>query len=635
MPLFLLKNSAKNIFRCFNTHMKVHPINQIYIENPLCKRENVSKSNVKINALKDSAVLNYMNALGNYNISFQAAKADFYAIKEDGTYKKYSDRKVAQEELSLAKSNIAECLQGKRTTTHGYGFIYASDIETTDKDGNPTVDIEKLNAKILEIQTSTQSKDTPIPIYAIDKTGKYQKFDSKYQAAKTLGVRTPALLRVLDKELKKTGNYTFVYPNEIETQEDDSEPTISREKLSEIIFHAFEESRETPIYAIDENGRYQRFSGIRKAARELNVESANISRCLSGNANRAGNYAFIRAEEVESKNQHNFTVIDTERIRKVNEATKIRDSFVPIYAIGINGKHKRFENKQRAADAIGMDISELNHCMQGRYNVAHGYSFALAEDVETIDENGKIHLNYDVLKDRYEEVSKTAVYAISQDGSYKKYATQTQAAEELGLSRTKITDCISGVSTRVHDKTFIKASDVETYENGNIFVNRTLIKRFADELSRPRTKALYSFDTKGKMRRHESTKQATEDLSISKTSIQEVLSGKRTTAKGYYFVYAESFETQGDNGKPVVDYESLDSIAQDINPQIRKRREKHGKIFALKDVNVYEFKDIGEAARVLGIDEEKIDKYLNFNINPDNKAENTIKGYTFTTWRDK
>lgn len=615
--------------------MKVHPINQIYIENTLCKRENISKSNVKINALQDSAVLNYMNALCNYNISFQAAKADFYAIKEDGTYKKYSDRKVAQEELSLAKSNIAECLQGKRTATHGYGFIYASDIETTDKNGNPTVNIEKLNAKILEIQASTQSKDTPIPIYAIDKTGKYQKFDSKYQAAKTLGVRTPALLRVLDKELKKTGDYTFVYPNEIETQEDDSEPTISREKLSEIIFHAFEESRETPIYAIDENGIYQRFSGIRKAGRELNIECANISRCLSGNANRAGNYAFIRAEEVETKDKHNFTVIDIEKIRKLNAETKIRDSFVPIYAIGLDGKQKRFENKQRAANALGMDISELNHCLQGRYNVAHGYSFALAEDVETIDENGKIHLNYDVLKDRYEEVSKTAVYAISQEGSYKKYATQTQAAEELGLSRTKITDCISGLSTRVHDKTFIKASDIETYENGNIYVNRGLIKRFARELSKPRTKALYSFDERGRIKRHESTKEATEDLSISKTSIQEVLSGKRASAKGYYFVYAENFEIQDDSGKLVVDYESLDTIAQDINPQIRKRREKHGKIFALKDVNVYEFKDIGEAARALGIPEDKIDKFLTHNTNPDDRTQNNINGYVFTSWRDK
>ena len=110
--------------------MKVHPVNQVYIENTLCKRENGSVSNVRENTLQNNAVLNYMNALSNYNISFQAAKADFYAINQDGTYKKYSDRKVAQEELSLAKSNIAECLQGKRTATHGYGFIYASKIET-------------------------------------------------------------------------------------------------------------------------------------------------------------------------------------------------------------------------------------------------------------------------------------------------------------------------------------------------------------------------------------------------------------------------------------------------------------------------------------------------------------------------
>ena len=635
MPLFLFKNSAKNIFRRFNKNMKVYPVKSICIENTLCKRGNGQKNNVKTSTLSNDTVLNYMQILGKYNISFCAAKADFYAINQDGTYKKYSDRKVAQEELSLAKSNIAECLQGKRTATHGYGFIYASKIETTDGNGNTIIDSEKLNAKILEIQTATQKKDTPIPIYAIDKTGKCQKFNSKYQAAKTLGISTPAVLRVLDKELKKTGGYTFVYPNEIEVDDDSSEPTISREKLSQIVFHAFEESRETPIYAIDEYGKYQRFSGIRKASRELEVESANISRCLSGNANRAGNYAFIRAEEVERKDKYNFTVIDTEKIRKLNEETKVRDSFVPIYAIGLDGKQKRFENKQRAANALGMDISELNHCLQGRYNVCHGYAFALAEDVETIDANGKIKLDYSILKDRYEEVSKTAVYAISQDGSFKKFATQTQAAEELGLSRTKITDCISGLSTRVHDKSFVKASDIETYENGNIFVNKAVIKLFANELSKPRTKAIYCFDKQGKIKRYDSAKQVIEELQISKSGVQEVLTGKRASTKGYYFVYAENFEKRNEDGTIAVDSKKLDAIAEDINPEIRKRREQYGRIFALKDVNVYEYENLGEAARALGIDEEKIAKFLRYNTNPDDRTQNTIEGYVFTSWKDK
>ena len=75
------------------------------------------------------------NIRNNYNVSFSGSGRAFYAIREDGSYQRFTDRKTAENELSLAKTNIAECIQGKRNNTHGFGFIYADEIETADKNG--------------------------------------------------------------------------------------------------------------------------------------------------------------------------------------------------------------------------------------------------------------------------------------------------------------------------------------------------------------------------------------------------------------------------------------------------------------------------------------------------------------------
>lgn len=82
-----------------------------------------------------NAIFNNHNIMRNCNLTFSGSGKAFYAIREDGSYQRFTDRKTAENELSLAKTNIAECLQGKRNNTHGFGFIYADEIETADKNG--------------------------------------------------------------------------------------------------------------------------------------------------------------------------------------------------------------------------------------------------------------------------------------------------------------------------------------------------------------------------------------------------------------------------------------------------------------------------------------------------------------------
>lgn len=614
--------------------MKVHPSNFCCLNDNEYSSDKTTKNPI-VSHKNPNVVFNYLSAIGNYNITFSAAKNPFYSIDENGNYIRFTDRKVAEETLSLAKSNIAECLQGKRTATHGYSFCYASEIETTDETGNIKIDEEKLNKKIEETKLALQSRDIPIPIYAISPNGTYKKFPSKYQAGKQLGISVPHLLKCLNGELNKTGGYTFVFPEEIEEKDKDGNIFVSRRKVDDIASTSFLNTKATPLYAIDKYGNHRRFAGIRIAARELSLECANISRCLQGGQKRVGEYTFVRAQDVEKKDKNNRLTLDTEKMEEINQTSLEMKNYVPVYTIRYDGKITKHANQNRAARAIGVKADALRHCLGGRYSVINGHSVAYAKDIEKINDEGKTELNFELLEEKYNEANKNAIYAIYPDGTHKKYVTQAQAAEELGIRRTKIAQCLTGESNMTAGRTFVKASDVETFSKGHIILNRNLIKKFSVSLlSTSKLRAIYAFDEKGNYVRYGSIKQATDGLSIGKTNIALCLNGQQKSSKSYHFIYASDVEQYDENGTLIIDYDKIDEIREEINPAIRKRNKKYGKIYALSGVNIKEFENISIAARELNIDANDIEHLLKTGRNRNNGAS-SINGYVFTCENDE
>ena len=608
--------------------MRVYPINIYY------SRQNTTFPSVKEE--RSSAVNNhysdmskYLNIISTYNVTFLGKNNPFYAIDSEGNYTKFYTRKDAETKLSLAKSNIAECLQGKRLSTHGYSFLYADEIEEKDELGNTIVSDVKLKAKIEQLRSALESQDKPKPVYAISEDGTYKKFPSKYQASKELGINAPRIIKCIDGTLRKTGGYTFVTPDAIEKETSSGAIIVDKAKLTKILYQAFEESNTTPIYAIDEKGFIRKFSGVRKAARDLSLEAANISRCLNGGQKRVGAYTFVRAEDIEISDNNNYVQINRHKVKEINDASFEHEGYVPIYAISADGKYTKYPNKKRAAAVLGIENSALSHCLLGRYNVVKNYAFVLAEDVEEIDADGNVKLNFDVIKEKYQQANKNSVYVINKDGTYKKYLTQTDAAKDLGLRRTKISACINGESNKVGGRTFVKASDVESFENGQVVINKSLMKKFAAELLTSGVKAVYAFDSKGNYQRYNSVKELIESLSIGESGVRECLSGKRKTSCGYRFVYADEFEEISDEGQLTIDYDKLDDFSTQINPSLKRYLSRYGKIYALKGVNVKEFKDIREAARDLGIEEKSIIYFLRTGRNfADGKK--TINGFVLT-----
>lgn len=450
--------------------MKVHSVNTNYhglYNSYAAKRENTLPSAKK--EVSYDAVMNYLRISGVYNCTFGNAVKSFYAISADGTYRKFNERKTAEAELSLAKSNIAECLQGKRAQTHGYGFCYASDIEVNNENGETVIDEEKLSAKISEIRSAVDAKGAPVSIYAIDENGRYKKYPSMYRAEKDTGVSTPHIISCLNGELRKSGGYTFVKK----------------------------------------------------------------------------------------------------------------------------------------------------------------------EDFEIKDENGKTNIDYNVLKEKISILNENAIYAVRSDGTYTKYASQADAARELGVAANNISECINGIRRSIGKCFFVKAEDIELFSQGYVSINKSLLGKLTAELAAAKgPKAVYLFDSKGKYQRYDSVRYLVDNLSFNKTCVMHCLSGKYKTYKGYRIFYAEQFETFDEKGNIAVDRDKLYETSQIVNPDLKKLEKKYGKIYALRGVNVYEFDNLHKAAIELDIDEDAIIYFLNHGWNSGD-GKNSINGYVFTCEKDE
>ncbi|MBQ4122445.1 hypothetical protein IJD44_01795 [bacterium] len=527
--------------------MKVHPVD---INLVWSKRGTPPKASNfhAVNYLSSDACFDYLNAIANYNITFNGKGISFYAIDENGNYKKYDSKNKAVRELKTNNNLLTECLNGTRKTTAGHTFVLAEKIEHTDKDGNIIID---------------------------------------------------------------------------------------QVKIEEITNSAFDKGKRTPIYAVDENGQYRKYADIKIAAKAFSAHPSHILSCLNGGAQkRIKNYAFVRAEDVERTDSNNHTILDTTKLRQIGQESSLRKSFVPIYAIGIDGSYKRYENKKRTARLFGIDNSTLTKYLQDKCNSDMGYAFIYASELEKKGQNNETALDYDLLKRKFEQINEKAVYAISKDGVCQKYISQADAARKLNLDSDRISRCINGRNSMVNGYVFVKASDIDSFENGILTRNSKLIKKFANELSKQRVKAIYSFDSEGNYRRHTSIKTVVDDLSVYTSSVRKCLSGEYRATHGYKFIYAENFEEMDEDGNLVVNYDKLDEISYEINPERKKTIDKLGKIYAIKSDKIEEFENLRVASRTLGIDETAIIYYLRNGTNPTDGTY-AINKYVFASERYK
>lgn len=223
-----------------------------------------------------------------------------YAIKTDGTYRKYTSEANAAQATNTKRSNLSNHLHRKSRskTLNGYIFVPPEAVETKDNNGKIIVDESKIDAIINERTTRKQREKEPV--YEIYPNRVFNKFASIDDASTYTGIRADIIRNsVLYKKRKETiADSIFVRAKEIETKNPDGTIQIDESKLNAAIEDRTSK-RNGAVYTVDKFGTIKRYDSSSDAEKEANCWHSAAARCLDGKLNTTNGFAFFRAEEYE------------------------------------------------------------------------------------------------------------------------------------------------------------------------------------------------------------------------------------------------------------------------------------------------------------------------------------------------
>ena len=338
------------------------------------------------------------------------------------------------------------------------------------------------------------------------------------------------------------------------------------------------------IYKIEKDGTYEKFSGVNDAARKLNIDASKISNSLKGGNPRTLDCTFMKASEIEISSQDGKTILDKEKIdakfKELEEKTPNKNKRKAIYQVFKNGSYRKFDSLVTAGKELGMTESKISNCLKGANAKTLDFTFMLASDIETINEDGDIIIDENVVATRLKELEekdpyrskKKSIYRIDKNGNYKRYNSLSEASQELGIEDSNISDCLYGKQKSSGGYTFVLASDVERIDNnGNLKIQKKKIKKIAEELKNHLSshfilKPFYAVDKDGNYTRFESHTEACHALNLDNPDIRKCLEGNRFTTNGYAFIYTDRVEETDENGNTIVKINFPQEIFEHRNP---------------------------------------------------------------------
>lgn len=202
--------------------------------------------------------------------------------------------------------------------------------------------------------------------------------------------------------------------------------------------------------------------------------------------------------------------------------------------------------------------------------------------------------------------SKTPLYAIDEDGNYRRFSSRKEASEALGVTEPTVIFCANGLLRGVKGRTIVKATYIESFDKGKIVYNSELLKKFAAEAGKLSDRPIVAIGEDKKKRKYKNKASAAKSLNIRSDKISRCLKGEQKTTGGFRFVYADTLE---------------------------KRKRRSSTIYAIKGINeVKEYKDIDEASEMLGLEKDEIIFFLKKGRTKDKQT--TLNGYVFATGND-
>lgn len=475
-------------------------------------------------------------------------KKPFYIMDKMGNYRKFYSHAFVENTLGVGKSRIDYCLKGK-CTIDGFAVALASEIESRGQKGELIIDLDKLRSKFKKKEG----------LYAIDKMGNYQKFDTILEASKELGIFYKLIGKACGGTRDITCGYSFLRASEVEIKDSKGHITINHDLINEKRTLL----NKNAIYLINQDG-YTRFDSHYDAGEKLGIDPIQILQCIEKHRKTVQGYAVAMASDVERYNKNAERLVNKAKLQKIYKASKTQEradiTKNGFYAINEKGECQKFYKLLDAKNALNIKGSHISNCLKGKNFIGNGYAFAYAEDIETMNENGEIIIDKAKVADKIQSTFRRNIfYAIDKFGNCTLFEKQNDARDAFGISHGSIGECLAKKQKYACGYAFIAAAEIEDRdENGEIIFKQDVIENAIKDIIEYE---LYAIDKDGNFKRFDNRADAIKMLGISATAICDVIAGRRKYSKGWTFVNAYDFETRYKDGTIVTDEDKIKELA--------------------------------------------------------------------------
>ncbi len=239
----------------------------------------------------------------------------------------------------------------------------------------------------------------------------------------------------------------------------------------------------------------------------------------------------------------------------------------PIYAVSSDGTYGKYPSQSDAARELGILKESIYYILKGRYKACGNYTFVSADKAEMTDDKGNVVIDKKLIEDLRQRANESSLYAVDKYGNYKKYLSQKEASDDLGITAGNINRVLHKERDFAKGYSFISANEAEkTDENGKIYVDKDIIEELRQKANK---NDFYLINSDGDFSKYNTQTKASSDIGIHSSEIGRVLSKKgRKTAKGYVFIKANSLEEKDKDGSIAIKDVVLNELIERLNKRI-------------------------------------------------------------------
>jgi len=471
----------------------------------------------------------------------------FYVMDENFEFGKYFNKAHVGKQIGVTTSTVLKCVLGTSKLAGGYAMAPASEIETEDKDGKIT-----LNLEILMQRFNANKKDY---FYAIDENGKPSKFESVEEASKKLKTDYSNIIRCVLGQQKSAGGCAFRRRCDIEELRADGKVRIRTEVIDEIK----KLLQEDGVYVIDpETKECTRYDDRIKAAEAVQTSVKSLLACIRGRCKTVNGKIAVNASQIETPDEDGKVKPNEDKVEKlIKSATSIERLDVSKEGFYVIKKDycNKFFSIEKAGSELGINPDSISVCLKGAGHTAGGYVIAFPDEIETEDESGKTEVDKIKLAEKLSVLDRHALYAI-RPGLCKRYNDRREAEKDLGISADSISECVNGRKKSAKNTAFLPASEVEKPGDGEkTEINETLLRDALSELTKYE---LYVFRPDGSFEKFPDRVSAAKKLGIDINTVRGCANGKRNNCyNDLIFVPANDIEIRHSDWTVTLNKEKL------------------------------------------------------------------------------